>query len=177
MKKFLFMAVVLMMCSCGPKRVQDASQEAADETQNTEAMQQIEPNPENALKAQQFLKEAGVYYLATVEGNQPRVRPFGTAEIFEGKLYIQTGKKKNVYKQIVANPLVEICAFKDGKWIRISGTLVPDERVEAKKDMLDKNESLRSMYNENDDNTIVLYFQNATATIASFGGEPETFSF
>ncbi len=157
-------AAVLMMCSCGPKRVQDAVQEAADETQNTEAMQQIEPNPENALKAQQFL-------------NQPRVRPFGTAEIFEGKLYIQTGKKKNVYKQIVANPLVEICAFKDGKWIRISGTLVPDERVEAKKDMLDKNESLRSMYNENDDNTIVLYFQNATATIASFGGEPETFCF
>ena len=77
----------------------------------------------------------------------------------------------------MANPLVEICAFKDGKWIRISGTLVPDERVVAKKDMLDKNESLRSMYNENDDNTIVLYFQNATATIASFGGESETFCF
>ncbi len=178
MKKFLFMAAaVLMLSSCGPKRVVDEGQEAVAQTQNTEVMQQIEPNPENALKAQQFLKEAGVYYLATVEGNQPRVRPFGTAEIFEGKLYIQTGKKKNVYKQIVANPLVEICAFKDGKWIRISGTLVPDERVEAKKDMLDKNESLRSMYNENDDNTIVLYFQNATATIASFGGEPETFCF
>ena len=177
MKKLLFVAAALMMFA-GCCQNKNAAQDAAANDQKTEVMtKQIEPNPENALKAQQFLKEAGVYYLATVEGSQPRVRPFGTAEIFEGKLYIQTGKKKNVYKQIVANPLVEICAFKDGKWIRISGTLVPDERVEAKKDMLDKNESLRSMYNENDDNTIVLYFQNATATIASFGGEPETFCF
>ena len=140
-------------------------------------LSKIEPNPENALKAQQFLKEAGVYYLATVEGKQPRVRPFGTAEIFEGKLYIQTGKKKNVYRQLLKNPLVEVCAFKDGRWIRITGELVPDDRVEAKKDMLDKNKSLRSMYDENDDNTIVFYFRNATATIASFTSEPETFRF
>jgi uncharacterized pyridoxamine 5'-phosphate oxidase family protein len=119
-------------------------------------------------EVQEFLKEAGVYYLATVENNKPKVRPFGTIEIFEEKLYIQTGKKKEVYKQIENNPNVEICAFKDGKWIRLSGELVPDDRVEAKKDMLDKNPSLRGMYNENDDNTIVLYFKNGKAVISSF---------
>ena len=119
-------------------------------------------------EVQEFLKEAGVYYLATVDNNKPKVRPFGTIEIFEDKLYIQTGKKKDVYKQILNNPNVEICAFKDGKWIRLSGELVSDDRVEAKKDMLDKNPSLRGMYNENDDNTIVLYFKNAKAVISSF---------
>ena len=119
-------------------------------------------------EVQEFIKEAGVYYLATVDNGKPRVRPFGTIEIFEDKLYIQTGKGKNVYKQILDNPNVELCAFKDGKWIRLSGELVPDDRVEAKKDMLDKNPSLRGMYNENDDNTIVLYFKNAKAVISSF---------
>ena len=128
-------------------------------------------------EVQQFLKDAGVYYLATVEGDQPRVRPFGTAEIFEGKLYIQTGKSKNVSKQIQENNKVELCAFKDGKWIRVSGKLVRDDRVEAKKDMLDKNPSLRGMYNENDDNTEVLYFENGTATISSFTDAPKTIEF
>ena len=115
-----------------------------------------------------FIKEAGVYYLATIDNGKPRVRPFGTIEIFEDKLYIQTGKGKNVYKQILDNPNVELCAFKDGKWIRLSGELVSDDRVEAKKDMLDKNPNLRGMYNENDNNTIVLYFKNAKAVISSF---------
>lgn len=119
-------------------------------------------------EVQEFIKEAGVYYLATVDNGKPRVRPFGTIEIFEDKLYIQTGKSKDVYKQIISNPNVELCAFKDGKWIRLSGELVPDDRLEAKKDMLDKNPSLRGMYNENDDNTIVLYFKNAKAVISSF---------
>lgn len=128
-------------------------------------------------EVQKFLKEAGVYYLATVEGNKPKVRPFGTIEIFEDKLYIQTGKKKDVYKQIENNPNVELCAFKDGKWIRLSGELVPDDRVEAKKDMLDKNPSLRGMYNENDDNTIVLYFKNAKAVISSFTESPKVIEF
>ena len=124
-----------------------------------------------------FLKEAGVYFLATVDGGKPKVRPFGTAEIFENKLYIQTGKSKDVYKQIVANPNVEICAFKEDKWIRISGELVADDRIEAKKDMLDKNPSLRGMYSEIDDNTIVLYFKNATATIYSFTDAPKVIEF
>ena len=124
-----------------------------------------------------FLKECGVYYLATVDNNEPKVRPFGTAEIFENKLYIQTGKSKDVYKQIIANPKVEISAFKNGEWIRLSGELVPDDRVEAKKNMLDKNPNLRNMYNENDDNTIVLYFKNAKATIYSFTNPPRVIEF
>ena len=124
-----------------------------------------------------FLKEAGVYYLATVEGNQPRVRPFGTAHIFEGKLYIQTGKVKPVSKQILANPNVEICAFLNGAWVRIAGELVEDDRLEAKKSMLDAYPNLRDMYDENDGNTQVFYFKNATATFASFGTAPETVTF
>ncbi len=124
-----------------------------------------------------FLKDCGYYFIATIDGDKPRVRPFGTAEIFEGKLYIQTGKKKNVSKQIEANSNVEICAFKDGKWIRISGNLVRDERIEAKKYMLDQNPDLRSMYNENDDNTEVLYFEKGTAVISSFTEEPKIINF
>ena len=89
------------------------------------------------------------------------------------KLYIQTGKKKDCYKQLLENPNAEICCFKDGRWLRLKGKLIPDERVEAKKDMLDKNPSLRRMYDENDDNTIVLYFKDAKAVFYSFGGEPK----
>lgn len=124
-----------------------------------------------------FLKNCGVYYLATIDGDQPKVRPFGTAEIFEDHLYIQTGKSKDVFKQIEINPKVELCAFNDGKWLRVSGKLIPDDRVEAKKDMLDKNPSLRGMYSEDDDNTIVLYFENATATFSSFTEESHTITF
>ena len=124
-----------------------------------------------------FIKESGIYYLSTIEGNKPRVRPFGTLEIFENKMYIQTGKKKDVYKQILANPNVEICAFHDGKWVRIECILVPDDRVEAKKDMLDKNPDLRSMYNELDDNTIVLYIKDAKATFYSFTEDARTIYF
>lgn len=119
-----------------------------------------------------FLRECGTYYLATVEWDQPRVRPFGTVNIFEGKLYIQTGKSKNVSRQIQVNPKVELCWFYDGEWIRVSWELVRDERVEAKKSMLDRYPELRGMYDENDHNTEVLYFQNATATIYSFTAEP-----
>ena len=128
-------------------------------------------------EVQKFLKECGVYYLATVDKDLPKVRPFGTAEIYDNHLYIQTGKKKDVYKQIEANNNVEICAFKDGKWIRVAGKLIPDERVEAKKDMLDKNPELRAMYNENDDNTIVLYVNKGKATISSFTEETRIIEF
>ena len=125
----------------------------------------------------QFLKDAGVYYLATVEGDQPRVRPFGTAHIFENKLYIQTGKVKPTSRQLLANPKAEICAFHNGAWVRVAGELVEDDRVEAKKSMLDAYPNLRGMYNENDGNTQVFYFKNATATFASFGGAPEVITF
>ncbi len=122
----------------------------------------------------EFIKSCGVYYLATTEGGQPRVRPFGTAEEFEGKLYIQTGKKKDCYRQLLENPNAEICCFKDGRWLRLKGKLIPDDRTEAKKDMLDKNPSLRSVYDENDDNTIVLYFEDGEATFYSFTEAPKT---
>lgn len=125
----------------------------------------------------EFLKEAGVYYLATVEGDQPRVRPFGTAHIFEDKLYIQTGKVKPVSKQIASNPKAEISAFKDGVWIRIQCELVEDDRVEARKSMLDAYSDLRRMYDENDGNTQVLYLKNAVATFSSFTAEPEVVEF
>lgn len=124
-----------------------------------------------------FLKEAGVYYLATVEGDQPRVRPFGTAHIFEGKLYIQTGKAKSVSKQLAENPKAEISAFKDGVWVRIACELVEDDRVEAKKSMLDEYTNLRAMYDENDPNTQVLYLKNAVATFSSFTAAPEVVEF
>ncbi len=125
----------------------------------------------------QFLKEVGTYYLATMEADQPRVRPFGTAHVFEGKLYIQTGKVKPVSKQLMANPKAEICAFHAGTWVRISGELVEDDRVEARKSMLDAYPSLRKMYDENDGNTQVFYFKNATATFSSFTAAPETIQF
>ena len=124
-----------------------------------------------------FLKKAEVYYLATVEGDQPRVRPFGTVNEFEGKLYIQTGKVKPTSKQLAANPKAEICAFCDGAWIRVACELVEDDRFEARKSMLDAYPNLRHMYDENDGNTQVLYMQNVTATISSFGGAPVVIEF
>lgn len=128
-------------------------------------------------KVVKFLKDAGTYYLATVEGDQPRVRPFGTAHIFEGKLYIQTGKKKDVSKQLHINPKAEICAFRDGEWLRVAGELIEDDRVEARQSMLDAYPSLKSMYAADDGNTEVFYFKSATATFSSFTHEPEVVKF
>ena len=124
-----------------------------------------------------FLKKAEVYYLATVEGDQPRVRPFGTINEFEGRLYIQTGKVKPTSKQLAANPKAEICAFTDGVWIRIACELIEDDHFEAKKSMLDAYPNLRGMYDENDGNTQVFYMQNATAIFSAFGKESETVKF
>ena len=132
---------------------------------------------ENIEKVCQFLDEAQTYYLATVEGDQPRVRPFGTALIYDGRLYIQTGRVKPVSKQIAANPKVEICAFKDGKWLRVSGELVDDNNREVKVAMLEKIPALKSMYSVDDDNTQVLYFKNATAVFSSMTDAPETLTF
>ena len=129
------------------------------------------------LELYDYLKTCGVFYLATVEGDQPRVRPFGIAHIFEGKLYIQTGKVKPCSKQLMENPKAEISAFHNGTWIRLAGELVEDDRVEAKKSMLDAYSELRRMYDENDGNTQVFYFKNAVATFSSFGAAPETVTF
>lgn len=126
----------------------------------------------------EFLKAAGTYYLATVEGDQPRVRPFGTVHMYDGKLYIQTGKGKNVAKQIAANPKAELCAVKGDEWIRVAGTLVVDDRIGAQESMLDEYPSLRAMYTTGENgNTIVYYFKDATATISSFSHEPLTIKF
>ena len=128
-------------------------------------------------RVEQFLKDAETYYLATADGDQPRVRPFGTAHVFEDKLYIQTGKVKDVSKQIHANPKVEICAFKDGQWLRVAGTLVEDERLEAKQSMLDAYPMLQQLYKADDGNTEVFYFKDAVATFSSFTSAPETVEF
>ncbi len=127
-----------------------------------------------AEKVCAFLDEAQVYYLATAEGDQPRVRPFGTALVYEGKLYIQTGKVKPVSKQLGSNPKAEICAFHNGQWVRVWGKLVNDDRREAKVAMLEKYPSLKRMYGPDDGNTQVLYFADAKATFSSFAAAPET---
>lgn len=128
-------------------------------------------------RVRDFLKQTGFYFLATVDGDQPQVRPFGTAEIFEGKLYIQTGHVKPVARQIAANPKVAICAYNGKEWLRVNATLVEDPRVEIKKAMLDAYPNLRSMYNENDGNTAVYYLKDAKATISSFTAPPVEISF
>lgn len=124
-----------------------------------------------------FLEKAETYYLATVEGDQPRVRPFGTVLLFEDKLYIQTGKVKPVSAQIAANKKVELCAFSGGKWLRVAGELVNDDRREVKLAMLEKMPSLSAMYSVDDGNMQMLYFKNATATFSSFTEAPETLTF
>jgi len=125
----------------------------------------------------EFLKKCGTYYLATVEGDQARVRPFGTVDIFEDKLYIQTGKSKPCYQQMVANPKVEICGFAGGEWLRVAATVVPDERVEAQDHMLDSYPHLRNMYTPGDGNTIVLYLKDATASFCSFTAPEKVIKF
>ena len=128
-------------------------------------------------RVEKFLKEANTYYLATVDGDQPRVRPFGTIHNFEGKLYIQTGKSKDVSKQIHANPKAEICAFHYGQWLRVACTLVEDDRIEARQSMLDAYPSLQNMYKADDGNTEVFYMKDATATFSSFTSAPEIVTF
>ena len=124
-----------------------------------------------------FLKKTGFYFLATVDGDQPQVRPFGTAEIIDGKLYIQTGHVKPVARQIAANPKVAICAYDGKEWLRVNATLVEDPRVEVKKAMLDAYPNLRAMYNETDGNTAVYYLKDAKATISSFTAPPVEIEF
>ena len=132
---------------------------------------------EGIEKVCQFLDEAHVYYLATVDGDQPRCRPFGTSLLYDGKLYIQTGKVKDVSKQIAANPKVEICAFNGGKWLRVAGELVNDDSRDVKAAMLEKFPTLKNMYSADDDNTQVLYFNGGEAVFSSFTAAPETVTF
>lgn len=125
----------------------------------------------------EFLKKCGTYYLATVDGDRPRVRPFGTILLYDGKLYIQTGKKKEVSKQIALNQNVELCAFDGNIWLRIQAKAVNDDRTEVKKAMLDDYPSLKSMYSAEDDNTQVLWLKDAEAIFSSFTAEPKSVKF
>lgn len=124
-----------------------------------------------------FIKEAETYFIATVDGDQPRVRPFGTIDIYNGKLGIQTGKKKEFFKQVMANPKAELCAFKGGEWIRVCGELYADDSIEAAEHMLSSYPSLRSLYTPGDGNCVVLYFKSGTATISSFTAAPVVIEF
>ena len=144
-----------------------------DISEETELIVEIEVEEEYLERIERFLDEAGTYYLATVDGDQPRVRPFGTIMIYEHKIYIQTGKIKDVSKQIHINPKAEICAYKDGEWLRLSGVLVEDERLEVKQAMLDTYPELQKMYKADDGNTEVFYFRDVEAAFYSFTGEPE----
>ena len=132
---------------------------------------------EGIEKVYQFLDEVHNYFLATVEGDQPRGRVFGTALLYDGKLYIQTGKKKDVSKQIAANPKVELCAWKGAKWLRIAGELVNDDSRDVKVAMLEKMPSLKGMYSADDDNMQVFWMKDAIATFSSFTAEPEIVQF
>ena len=160
----ILLAAAIAMASCQTVKVTDHSEYQSS-------------NPKNMQQVRDFLHKTGFYFLATVDGDQPQVRPFGTAEIIEGKLYIQTGHVKAVAHQIAGNPKVAICAYDGEKWLRITATLVEDPRVEIKKAMLDANTSLRSMYDENDSNTAVYYLTNAHATISSFTASPVEIDF
>lgn len=133
--------------------------------------------PSSVADVRDFLKKTHVYYLATVDGDQPKVRPFGTVLLYEGKLYIQTGRKKNVSKQIARNGKVELCAYDGSCWLRLTGTLVDDDRRAPKEAMLEAYPGLKKMYSPDDGNTQVLYFKDATAVFNFFGRPPVTVKF
>ena len=124
-----------------------------------------------------FLKKVGTYYLATTDGDRPRVRPFGTINLFADRLYIQTGKKKDVVKQININPNVELSAFDGETWIRVKATLVEDNNKIAQESMLAAYPQLRNMYAVNDGNNVVYYLKSAIATFYTFTGEPREVRF
>lgn len=176
---FLLFAVVVTLASCAPK-AQDATAEAPAEQSATVKINHAEyssSNVDGQQRVYDYLMAHGPFFVATVDGDQARVRPFGALHIFEGKMYIITGHVKRIAKQLAANPKVEICAVNGTEWVRVAATLVEDERVEAKKSMLDANPNLRSSYNENDDNIAVYYFTDAVATFSSFAGDGDVVKF
>ena len=175
MKKILFvMAAVIAMMVCNNKQA-DTPATGGDEV-NNEVVENDTTSQEmkeaNMQEVQAFLKECNAFFIATADGDQPHVRPFGVSEIIDGRLYIMTGKVKDVYKQMAANGKFEICALKPSgsEWIRVSGTLVNDETLSVKEEFLNRNEGLKSMYKADDDNMAVLYITNGTARFCSFAG-------
>ena len=168
----VFFAMMMGYGSLQAATIETVAPEEATET--TESSME-----ENMKEVQAYLKECRTFYIATVDVDQPRVRPFGVAEIIDGRLYIVTGKVKDVFKQMAANGKFEICALKPSgaEWIRISGTLVNDDRLEIKEEMLNRNPGLKSMYKADDGNMAVLYITNGTARFCSFAAPERTVSF
>jgi uncharacterized pyridoxamine 5'-phosphate oxidase family protein len=166
MKKTILFLLLAVAVACGSAQASDLDNPIAEDAA---AIQEVHD----------FIKGCGKYFIATTEGDQPRVRPFGTVAIFEGRLYIQTGKKKNVARQILANPKIEICALSESgdRWLRVEATATPDERVEAKQYVLDQHPSLKSIYSATDENTLVLALSNVTATFYSFTDEARVVKF
>ena len=166
MKKILFaFAVIMTMSSFGSAK--------ADNTISQEMKEK------NMQEVQAFLKDCGAFFIATVDGDQPRVRPFGVSEIIDGRLYIMTGKVKDVFKQMAKNGKFEICALKKSgsEWMRISGTLINDETLSVKEEFLKRNPGLKSMYKADDGNMAVLYITNGTARFSSFSAPERTVNF
>ena len=183
MRIFIFTIAIALLAACSPKGAEHKSEQCAQcqkhhsATAPTNHAEYCSPNAEAQQEVFNYIMEKGVFYIATADCDQPRVRPFGALHIFEGKMYIITGHVKRIAKQLAANPKVEICAVNGTEWVRVAATLVEDERVEAKKSMLDANPNLRSSYNENDDNIAVYYFTDAVATFSSFAGDGDVVKF
>ena len=180
-KVFLAFAMLLMMAACTQNKSSQATVNEKETAAQTEAADTINPETrlENMKEVQAYLKECGAFFIATVDGDQPHVRAFGVSEIINDRLYIMTGKVKDVYKQIAANGKFEICALKKSgsEWMRLSGTLVNDETLAVKEEFLNRNEGLKSMYKADDDNMAVLYITNATARFCSFSSPERKVNF
>lgn len=124
-----------------------------------------------------FMKENKTYFLATVDdkGN-PQVRAFGTIAEINGNLYIQTGKSKDVCKQIIAHPALAICSFSPatGEWLRLTADGVIDDSIETNTAMLDQYPDLKKMYAPGDGNCTCIRLDNIKATISSFTAPQRT---
>lgn len=182
MKKLLFaFAALMVLAACDNKQNAAAQTESSGESEAVVANDTIseETRQQNIQEVQAYLKECGTFFIATADGDQPHVRPFGVSEIIDGRLYIVTGKVKDVYKQMAANGKFEICALKksNSEWMRLSGTLVNDETLSVKEELLNRNEGLKGMYKADDDNMAVLYITNATARFCSFAAPERKVNF
>ena len=180
-KMILAMAVLFTMAACTQNKPSQAVENEKESVAQTVAADTIDPQTKqaNMEEVQAYLKECGAFFIATVDGDQPRVRAFGVSEIIDGRLYIMTGKVKDVYKQMAKNGKFEICALKKSgsEWMRLSGTLVNDETLSVKEEFLNRNEGLKSMYKADDDNMAVLYITNATARFCSFSAPERKVNF
>ncbi|MCR4920512.1 MAG: pyridoxamine 5'-phosphate oxidase family protein [Bacteroidaceae bacterium] len=182
MKKIVFaFALLLSMAACTQNKPAEATENETEPATKVETADSIDPQTksENMKEVQAYLKECGAFFIATVDGDQPHVRPFGVSEIINGRLYIMTGKVKDVYKQMAANGKFEICALKPSgsEWMRVTGTLVSDETLAVKEEFLNRNEGLKSMYKADDDNMAILYITNGTARFCSFSAPERKVSF